>query len=223
MLKPLGTYERVRTSAQSELGKLLYLRHPNITYVYDAFEYRDTFYIITERCFCPTTNLFGIKNFNGQGWLLPIARCILQAIHFVHINRFVHQDIHPGNIFTAFVKDEMPTEVRAIQFKLGDLGVAKLATEVNAQNTRAEWLLPPEVLRPSEFGQVDYRIDIYHMGLLLLQLGYSKELRFTKDEILRGKPREMALALPPPLSFGLEKSLRPACGRSHFLSNGALA
>jgi serine/threonine-protein kinase len=208
VLKPLGTYETVRTLAESELTKLFHLRHPNITYVYDAFEYRDTFYIITEKCFCPVTSLFGSKDFNGQSWLLPVARCILQALHFVHVNSFVHQDIHPGNVFTAFVKDELPTEARAIQFKLGDLGVAKLATEVNAQNTRAEWLLPPEVLRPSEFGEVDYRIDIYHVGLLFLQLAYSKELRFTKDEILQGKPREMALALPPPLSFGLEKSLR---------------
>ena len=133
------------------------MRHPSITYVYDAFECRDTFYLITERCFGPVSDLFAMKSFDGISWLMPIARCLLQAVHYVHLNGFVHQDIHAGNVFTAFVKDEMPTEAKAIQFKLADLGVAKLLTEVSPLNTRAQWMLPPEVLRPSEFGPVDHR------------------------------------------------------------------
>jgi len=51
--------------------------------------------------------------------------------------------------------------------------------EIDAQNTRAQWMLPPEVLNSSEFGPIDRRIDIYHVGLLFLQLAYSKELKFT--------------------------------------------
>ncbi len=46
-------------------------------------------------------------------------------------------------------------------------------------------MLPPEVLNSSEHGPIDARIDIYHVGLLFLQLAYSKELRFTEEEILR--------------------------------------
>jgi hypothetical protein len=76
------------------------------------------------------------------------------------------------------------------------------------ENTRAQWMLPPEVLNPSEFGKPDQRIDIYHCGLLLLQLEHSKELQFTKEEILEGKPRDMALALRAPYNFALEKALR---------------
>lgn len=209
VLKPIGTYERVKASAEAELSKLLQLRNPYITYVYDAFEYRDTFYIITERCYCPVTELFSIDKFQGQNWLMPIARCLLQAIHYLHVNNYAHQDIHPGNIFASFVKDEMlPNEKTAIQFKLGDLGVAKLLTQVDAQNTLAQWMLPPEVLSPSEYGPIDRRIDIYHAGLFLLQLAFSKELRFTQDEILSGRPREMALTLPDPYRIALEKALR---------------
>jgi serine/threonine protein kinase len=51
VLKPLGPYEKVKAAAEAELGKLLFLRHPHITYVFDAFEYRATFYIVTERCY----------------------------------------------------------------------------------------------------------------------------------------------------------------------------
>jgi serine/threonine protein kinase len=204
-----GTYERVKASAEAELNRLIELRHPNITYIFDAFECRDTFYLITERCFCPLTGLFALENFQGLTWLMPIARCLLQAVHYIHLNNYVHQDIHAGNVFTAFAKDEMQPEVPgAIQFKLGDLGVTKLLGDLSVQNTRAEWLIPPEVLDPAEFGPLDHRIDLYHVGLLLLQLAGSKEEQFSRDEILAGKPRDMALALSPPYNFALEKVLR---------------
>ena len=209
VLKPVGTYEKVRADAQAEFIKLLQLRNPHITFVYDAFEYRDTFYIITERCYCSVKQLFAIQNFNGQAWLMPIARSLLQAVHYLHINNYAHQDIHSANVFTALVKDEMvPTNQEIMQFKLGDLGVAKLFHEVDAKNTRAQWMVPPEVLNPNEFGPIDHRIDIYHAGLLLLELAYSKELRFTPEEILSGKPREMASQLQSPYRFALEKALR---------------
>ena len=95
---------------------------------------------------------------------------------------------------------------------------------MNAQNTRADWLLPPEVLRPTEFGQVDYRIDIYHTGLLFLQLATSKLIRFTQDEIMAGKPRELATTLSSPFNFALEKALaREARGSPDWVSNGTLA
>jgi len=209
VLKPRGLpYEKIKAAAEAEFMKLVALRHPSIIYIYDAFEFRDTFYIVTERCAGPITELSTIKDFNGLYWVMPIARSLLQAVHFLHLNNLVHQDIHPGNVFTAFVKDEMPSDAKAIQFKLGDLGVAKLFQEVDAKNTRANWMLPPEVLRPDEFGPIDYRIDIYHIGLLLLQLSCSKLLTFTTEEVLAGKPREMAETLPAPLNFALAKALR---------------
>src|SRR5262245_59265840 len=69
-------------------------------------------------------------------------------------------------------------------------------------------MLPPEVLDPQEYGVMDHRIDIYHTGLLLLQIALSDEIRFTKEEILAGKPRELALTLPAPYKVALEKALR---------------
>jgi serine/threonine protein kinase len=209
VLKPLYPYEKVKAAAEAELSKLNLLRHPHITYVFDAFEYRETFYIVTERCYCPLSSLFSLNPFNGILWVRPIARCLLQAVHYVHLNQYAHQDIHPGNVFAALAKDELdPGNPGALNFKLGDLGVAKLFGEIDATNTRALWMLPPEALDSSEFGPLDYRIDIYHCGLLFLQLAYAKDLRFTAEEIKAGKPREMALQLSAPYNFALEKALR---------------
>jgi eukaryotic-like serine/threonine-protein kinase len=209
VLKPIGTYEKVKTAAEAEFVKLLRLRSPYITFVYDAFEFRNTFYIITERCHCSLSDIFCLNEFDGMVWLMPIARSLLQAVHYLHINNHVHQDIHSGNVFAALVKDEMiQAKAQVVRFKLADLGVARLLHEVDAANTRAQWMVPPEILDPREFGPMDSRIDIYHVGLLFLQLACSKELRFTQEEILQGKPRDMALELPLPYSFAIEKALR---------------
>ena len=142
-------------------------------------------------------------------WVEPIARSILQAVYFLHTNQYVHQDIHLGNVFAQIPRNEMLKEpMPGVHFKLADLGIARLASEVHINNTRAQWMIPPEVLEPTEFGPVDHRVDIYHLGLLFLQLSYSRELTFTREEILEGKPRELALGLSLPLSIATEKALR---------------
>jgi hypothetical protein len=43
---------------------------------------------------------------------------------------------------------------------------------------------------------------------LFLQLAYSKQITFSREEILAGQPRKLALGLEGPLSFALEKALR---------------
>ena len=119
VLKPVGTYEKVEGAARAEFAKLLWLRHPYVTFVFDAFEFRDTFYIVTERCHCSVEALFWLENFAGHLWLMPIARCLLQAVEYLHLNNYVHQDIHLANVFASVVKDEMvPTQPGAGIVKL---------------------------------------------------------------------------------------------------------
>jgi eukaryotic-like serine/threonine-protein kinase len=150
-----------------------------------------------------------VEGYDGKFWIRAVARCLLQAVHYIHLNGYVHQDIHLNNVFAAFARDEIrENESGALNFKLGDLGVAKLFSEIDATNTRAQWMLPPEVLDTKEFGPMDHRIDIYHCGLLFLHLLNGMEIRFTEEEILAGKPRELALQLPQPYNFALEKTLR---------------
>jgi len=71
VLKPIGTYEKVKENAEDEFKRLMQLRHPFITFVYDAFEYQDTFYIIAEKCFSPVSAIFDLENLNGMSWLMP--------------------------------------------------------------------------------------------------------------------------------------------------------
>jgi serine/threonine-protein kinase len=199
ILKPLGTYEQVRDSAIAELEKLRLLRHPNVTYVHDAFEYRHTFYIVFERCWQPINQFIQRDQFNGHLWLRAIARHILQAVHFLHCNNYVHQDIHGGNVFVATRSDDMAPNDMIFTFMLGDLGITKMVTEIDAQNTvLAEWMRAPESLVPAEYGPMDHRMDIYHCGLLFLQILLGQPLSFTTEQVLNGVPREVALEISGP-------------------------
>jgi serine/threonine-protein kinase len=141
---------------------------------------------------------------------MPIARCLLQAVQFLHDAGVIHKDIHPGNIFSSIIKDEVvPDKYNAMRFKLGDFGISRVVKDVDMFNTiLAEWMLPPEFLKPNEFGIIDKRLDIYHTGLLLLEVIQGRPLKFTREQILDGVPRQMAETLPSPFNFALPKALR---------------
>ena len=209
ILKPRGTYEEFRGSAVDELQKLRTLRHPNVTYVHDGFEFRHTFYIVFEWCWQPINQFIQRENFKGHFWLRAMARQLLQAVHFLHCNDYVHQDIHGGNVFVTTVRDDMAPDDMVFTFMLGDLGITKMVSEMDAANTvLAEWMRAPETLAPSEFGPMDRRMDIYHCGLLFLQVLLGKPLTFTREEVLAGRPREVAREVGGAFSFALEKALR---------------
>lgn len=209
ILKPRGTYDEVRQNAIAEFEKLKFLRHPNITYVHDAFEFKHTFYIVCEKCWQPINEFIQSEGFNGRAWIRVIARQLLQAVHFIHCNNFAHQDIHSGNVFIQAAHDDMSPNNLIFTYMLGDLGLAKIAAEMDADNTvLAEWMRAPEAINPAEFGIMDHRMDIYHCGLLFLQILLGRPHTFTQEEVLAGKPRELALKLEAPYSFALEKALR---------------
>lgn len=204
------TYEAVRQDWLIELENLVMLRHPNITFVYDAFECEDTFYLIIERCHSSLTNIINMPGLRGDVWILPVARCLLQAITFIHNNNYIHKDIHPGNVFSTYIKSELlPNNNQALVFKVGDLGISRLESDVNIFNTiLAQWMMPPEFLNPNEFGTIGKQVDIYHAGLVLLSLLLGHVPTFTREEILAGRPGQLAESLTSSYKHAIAKALR---------------
>jgi serine/threonine-protein kinase len=201
------TYEQVRVNWQREITSLFTLRHPNVTYVFDAFERDDTFHIVVERCAGSISNLFSIADYDGYDWILPIARCMLQAIAFMHDHGYVHKDIHLRNVFWAYVRNElMPGNSQSVTFKIGDLGVSRFEQEVHTAHPTVPWMVAPEALAPAEFGQLGKPTDLYHAGLVLLAVAMGIEPSFTTEEIVEGVPQDTAEQL--------EKPFGPAIGRA---------
>jgi serine/threonine-protein kinase len=211
ILKPRArTYEAVKDEWDKELRNLVKLRHPNITFVYDSFEYRDTFYIIIERCEHTIYELIVTPNINGEEWLPVVAQSVLQGIAFIHKEGYVHKDIHPGNVFSSLIRDKkVPTKDPVIVFKIGDLGITNLETEMDVFNTMVgRWMIPPEFLKPDQYGKIGKQVDMYHAGLVFLSLLLGRIPTFTEKDILDGGPRIMAERLNSIYSPAIAKALR---------------
>ncbi len=212
ILKPNGKlFEVVKASFEKEKESLLRFRHPAVTHIYNAFICENLFYIITERCAYTIDDLIRLEGFNGISWIKPMAQSILQAVAEIHKLGYMHRDIHLGNVFTSILRNVYAPQNNSsvIQFKLGDFGISRLVKDASPAGTMAAWMLPPEVICPSDFHPFDTRIDIYHIGLLFLQMLHKSNLKFTNQEICEGKPSKMALDLECKYNKVLAKALSP--------------
>lgn len=211
ILLPNESYEKVRDAWHREIDNLVRLRHPNITHIYDAFEFEDTFYLIIERCAFTLMDLFQYPGRDRAAWLIPIARCVLQALGFMHGQGYVYKDLHAGNVFTSRVRDEVePGRVPVTVFKIGDLGISRLAHEISVFNTiLAPWMQPPEHLDPHRFGLIGPTVDIYHAGLLFLGLLCPEMPSFSHEQIMAGAPQALAASLPSPFAPVIAAALTP--------------
>jgi serine/threonine-protein kinase len=208
VLLPVRPYEEVRQVWLNEMTNLLHLRHPNVTYVYDAFVYRDTFYLVIERC---ATNLAAWPHVHGDVWIPYLARDVLQGLDFIHGRGYVHKDLHPGNVLVRPLGEPTAGGVPMVSFKIGDLGLSNLQGDLS--RTMADWMLPPEHLDSERFGQIGPQTDIYHAGLLLLNRLLQTPRFFTNDEILAGVPSEIARSLPSAYNMAIAAALLPEVGK----------
>ena len=192
-----------------ELRTLMRLRHPFITDVLDVFEYGGVLYLIVERCSFTLSDIIAWSDFQGEVWLKPIARCVLQAIDFIHAAGHLHRNIHAGNIFVRSLSSKISEPAFMPTFKLGDWVTSLLLKPTGALNTKvAEWMAPPELLNPQEFGTPGQPLDIYQAGLLLLTVLLGEMPSFTIEEILAGKPQQMAKALQATFGPAIARALR---------------
>jgi len=203
------SYDEVRTAWEREFICLNALRHPSVTYVHAAFEFRDTFYLIIEHCDVSLADLIKFEWFDPPVWILPLAKAVLNAVDFIHGQQVVHRDLHLGNVYAQMKESAISAKERAIIFKVGDFGVSKLNVPgLSGVSLFADWIKPPEILHPAEFGRPGPNCDIYHAAIILLSVCLRQELRFTDQETLSGKPRLLAEALESPFAPAIAKALR---------------
>ncbi|MEM6988953.1 MAG: protein kinase [Myxococcota bacterium] len=212
VLKPALPFDQVKQQWETEVGNLARLRHPNITYIHDAFVYNNAFYIIVEKCLYSLDRILPRVD---ASWVPHIARDILQALAFIHRHGHVHKDVHPGNVFVSLTTDVISSEHGSfLQFKLGDLGIAREEHSIRTTGTiLAPWMQPPEAVDPNTYGQVSKPTDVYHCALLLLAVLRRSIYQFSQAEILQGLPQELATQTSSPYSTALNAALQPVVQR----------
>ncbi|MCF8259389.1 MAG: protein kinase [Melioribacteraceae bacterium] len=203
------SYEKLKKDWEIETRTLINLRNPFITQIYAAFEYKSTFYIITDRFKCTLGDLLEKNEIDLQKLIIKISKTILQAIDYLHKSEVIHNDIHIDNILTSYSevnpKDRLP---ESITFKLSDFGISRFQKDENFIKVYSnKRIVPPEIIDPREFGHPDQSIDIYFSALVFLQILYGKLFFFTNEDIINNIPKKLALKLPAPYNYALAKAL----------------
>lgn len=211
VLKP-SLADEVRSTqdrAAHELAVLAHVRHPNIVHVHEAFEFQGIYCIVSDRCSQTLADFTRLPDFTPHTWIRGLSRCILQALHFTHVQQLARCDVHSGNVFVHYAPDEIvPERYSSMIFKLGDFGLARPLDAISTRSTFLNKIRPPEALDAREFGPVDHRVDVYQSGLLLLEFLLGAEGSFSQEDLLSGRPQEVALMHQTPLFEAIARMVR---------------
>ncbi len=206
MFRPANKpYQVVKDEWAGEMRRLQSFRHPNVVFMYDAFEENFLFYLALERCDTSLRSL--LVRPLSSAIFVEIARQLLMALQYLHDNGVVHSDLHAGNVLVSQI-DRSPV------VKLTDFGVAH-------QLEGHRWFRPqvanPKVLVPElvTAGYTTTQSDLYQLGLLLFHMHTGQPAlapTLPDAEIARriadGAPRQQAEALGTPTSQVIAKLLR---------------
>ena len=147
VIRPAGDLKETSDRVASEVVAQAIGRSPHIVHVHDAFVLDGLHYIISERYTFTLREMIQRDTFNPRLWIVPFAKSMLHAIHFMHINSIAHCDIHACNVFLHFVPDSLPPDMHtASLFKLGDFGLARPLDAIEITGTFMNCLRPPEAL-----------------------------------------------------------------------------
>ena len=161
----------VRGRFLSEARKMINLNHPNIVGVQDLIDDGDFVAIELEYIDGKT-----LKQHLHEKGALPddeiqyLFKQMLDAISFVHEKGYVHRDIKPSNFMLS--KNGI--------IKLTDFGIAKNGDDTNIDYTGTgtgmqmgtpKYMSPEQVRNTKD---VDYRSDIYSLGVVLWEMVTGK-------------------------------------------------
>lgn len=122
----------------------------------------------------------------GKDEVIHLGIDICKALEVCQKHDIIHRDIKPENIFVADYGN----------FKLGDFGIARIASQTSGASTRAgtNAYMAPEVYRGEHYGKT---VDLYSLGLVLYRLLNDNRLPFMPQypAPLRFQDRENAQAM----------------------------
>ena len=107
----------------------------------------------------PITNYLRQNHSFTRREVIHLGIDLCRALEICQKYNIIHRDIKPANIFISDTDD----------FKLGDFGVARIASASTGASTRAGTInyMAPEVFRGEKYTS---NVDIYSLGLVMYQL-----------------------------------------------------
>jgi calcium-dependent protein kinase len=160
-----------------EVEILKKLIHPNIMQIFEFYEDKKNFYIITE--FCEGGELFDKiveKGTLTEAEAAGIMKQLISAVNYIHSNNIVHRDLKPENILLDTKKQNI--------IKIIDWGTARFFEKNKKMNriSGTPYYIAPEVL----FEKYDEKCDVWSCGVIMyiLLCGYPPFNAENDNEIM---------------------------------------
>ena len=195
---------KVREEWAREVRRLLALRHPNVVYIHDAFEWQGTFCVALE--WCDHTLRDMLEQPLREELAIELSRQMLAAVQYLHDSDLVHDDLHPGNVLIQ--QADRPI------VKISDFGIS---TELRGAPAARPELVHHAIMAPELLaaGYTSKQSDLYQIGLIMywmitgrppidLEVPYP----LLAAQIADGVARQRAEALGTPFGAVVAKLLR---------------
>ena len=151
----------------NEIDLLKRLSHPNIVKIYEFYDIKDNYYLITE--YCKYGELYKYYKFHfSEKQICVLFYQIFSGLIYLHENNILHGDLKLENIMVdAIEKDKVSCEPY-FYIKIIDFGSAKIFSKQKKENEiiGSTYYIAPEVLKQ----KYNEKCDTWSVGVLLYMI-----------------------------------------------------
>jgi len=162
-LKKINKRNQITTEREilNEIDILKKLDHPNIVKIFEVYNTKENYYLVTE--VCKEGELFDfITKFGAfkESQAAYILYQLLSAVYFCHASKILHRDLKPENILIESIKKNDYLNIKVIDF-----GTAKMFEKNKAEKRQigSSYYMAPEVLNKS----YTEKCDLWSVGVIL--------------------------------------------------------
>ena len=165
---------------KDEIIVLRELEHQHIIRLYDVFEEKSFWYLVTEKM--TGGELFDrivSKSFYNEKEARDVCKILFEAIGYCHTNSVAHRDLKPENLL-------LKSEDNDSEIKIADFGFAKKVLTPNSLTTQCgtPGYVAPEILEGVAY---DEKSDMWSLGVIVYILlgGYPPFIEQNQRELFR--------------------------------------
>ena len=172
-----------RIDIENEINVLKKLSHPNIVKIYEFYDIKEKYYLITE--FCKYGELYQYLKFNfSEKQLCVLFYQVFSGLIYLHDNNVIHRDLKLENIMIDSIEKDNISCEPYFYIKIIDFGSAKIFSKQKSEKEiiGSSYYMAPEVLKQN----YNEKCDTWSVGVVLYML-------LTKKAPFNGKNNEVII------------------------------
>ena len=151
----------------NEIDFLKRLSHPNIVKIYEFYDIKDNYYLITE--YCKYGELYKYYKFHfSEKQICVLFYQIFSGLIYLHENSILHGDLKLENIMVDAIEKDKVSFEPYFYIKIIDFGSAKIFSKQKKENEiiGSTYYIAPEVLKQ----KYNEKCDTWSVGVILYMI-----------------------------------------------------